>query len=99
MYVFDVLIYNEGRTMKRMLYDLTNWGLMLSEHDRAFAAKKGRPRHLKSISLEVTPGWTAALADLTDEVLAENLGDVLDNRRLKALAARRDQLLAEAGAP
>ena len=99
MYVFDVLIYNEGRTMQRMLYDLTNWGLMLSEHDRAFAMKKGRPQHLKGIPLDISPGWTEALEGLTDEVLAENLGEVLDKRRLKALGTRRDELLAEAGTP
>ncbi len=99
MYVFDVLIYNEGRSMQRMLYDLSDWGLMLSEHDRAFASRKGRPKHLKTIPLEVTAGWREALSALTDEALAEKLGDVLDKRRLKALAARRDELLAEAGTP
>lgn len=99
MYVFDVLIYNEGRSMQRMMYDLSDWGLMLSEHDRAFASRKGRPKHLKTIPLEVTAGWREALSGLTDEALAEKLGDVLDKRRLKALAARRDELLAEAGTP
>jgi len=99
MYVFDVLIYNEGRTMQRMLYDLRNWGLMLSEHDRAFTMKKGRPKHLEGIPLDISPGWTEALAGLTDEVLAEKLGEVLDKRRLKALGVRRDELLAEAGTP
>jgi hypothetical protein len=96
MYVFDVLIYNEGRTMTRMLYDTANWRLMLSEHGRAFAKKKGRPKHLKPLSLEITGGWLQALAGLTDEVLAENLGDVLDLRRLQALQSRRDELLASA---
>ena len=99
MYVFDVLIYNEGRSMQRMLYDLSDWGLMLSEHDRAFASRKGRPKHLKTIPLDVTAGWREALSGLTDEALAEKLGDVLDKRRLKALAARRDELLAEVGTP
>ncbi len=99
MYVFDVLIYNEGRSMQRMLYDLSNWGLMLSEHDRAFSTRKGRPKHLKNVPLDVTSGWKAALSALSDEVLAEQLEDVLDKRRIRALAARRDELLAEAGAP
>ena len=99
MYVFDVLIYNEGRSMQRMLYDLTNWGLMLSENDRAFGNSKGRPKHLAAVSLDISAGWQSALAGLTDEVLAANLGDVLERRRLKALAARRDELLAEARTP
>jgi len=94
MYVFDVLIYNEGRSLQRMLYNTASWRLMLIEHDLAFASKKGRPRHLKGIPLEVSDGWRHGLAGLTDEVLAENIGDVLDRRRLKALAARRNELLA-----
>jgi len=98
MYVFDVLIYNEGRSMKRMLYDPANWRLMLSEHDRAFSRKKGRPKHLKSVSLDISDGWKRALAGLTDGVLAENLSDVLDARRLRALQARRDELSASAPA-
>ncbi len=99
MYVFDVLIYNEGRSTQRMLYDLSNWGLMLSEHDRAFSTRKGRPKHLKTVPLDVSPGWQAALSGLTDEVLEQNFDDVLDKRRIRALAARRDELLAEAGTP
>ena len=96
MYVFDVLVFNEGRTLNRMLYDTRDWDLMLIEHERAFSTSKGRPRHLEKAPVEVTDGWRAALAALSDEVLQEQLGDVLDKRRLRALAARRDELLAQA---
>jgi hypothetical protein len=95
LYVFDVLIFNEGRTLERMLYDTQDWDLMLIEHDRAFAARKGRPRHLENAPVEVTDGWRKALAELRDEVLQSELGDVLDKKRLRALAARRDELLAQ----
>lgn len=98
MYVFDVLIYNEGRSMQRMLYDPLTWRLILSEHDLAFTARKGRPRHLKGVSLEISEGWQRGLQELTDEILDLHLGDVLDKRRLKALKARRDELLASASA-
>ncbi|MDH5622606.1 MAG: metallophosphoesterase [Gammaproteobacteria bacterium] len=94
MYVFDVLIFNEGRSQSRMMYDKSSWDLILSEHDRAFAAKKGRPAHLKKAAIPVSPGWKAALAELNDEVLQESLGDVLDSGRLKALMSRRDELIA-----
>jgi len=97
MYVFDVLIYNEGRSQQRMLYDPADWRLMLSGHDRAFANKNGRPKHLKGVSLEISDGWTQALARLTDEDLSQHISDVLDGRRLKALGARRDELLASSG--
>ena len=94
MYLFDTLIYNEGRSQRRMDYERSSLQLILSEHDMAFASRKGRPRHLANAPLVVTRGWKEALATITDEVLDEALGDVLDKRRLRALAARRDELLA-----
>ena len=99
MYVFDVLIYNEGRSMQRIVYDARTWRLMLIEHELAFASRKGRPKHLKDAPIEISDGWRHALAGLTDEVLAENFSDVLDKRRLKALGARRNELLAATEAP
>ena len=93
MYIFDVLIYNERRTRGRMMYDKSTWQLMLSEHERAFDSKKGRPKSLKNSNLTISAGWKNALGDLTDEVLQENFSDVLDKRRLRSLAARRNQLL------
>jgi hypothetical protein len=93
MYVFDALIYNEGRTQRRMLYDKSRMRLMLGEHSRAFANTKGRPGHLKNVKLMVNTGWKNVLAEMTDEVLEENFSDVLGKRRLRALASRRDELL------
>ena len=95
MYVFDVLIYNEGRNPERMLYDPSRWSLILIEHERAFKNAKGRPSHLKNAPVNVTDGWREALAELNDAELAAQFSDVLDKRRLKALATRRDQLLTE----
>jgi hypothetical protein len=93
MYVFDVLAYNEGRTQQRMLYDNSTWSLILIEHERSFANKKGRPASLNKASLKISAGWRYALGELSDEVLQENFSDVLDKRRLQALASRRDELL------
>jgi len=94
MYVFDVLVYNEGRSQHRMMYDKSSWRLILSEHDRTFSSKKGRPAHLKNAPITVSPGWKSALTELSDELLEETFSDVLDKRRLRALKARRDGLLA-----
>lgn len=93
MYAFDVLVYNEGRSPNRILYDTSSWRLILSEHELAFSSKKGRPRHLKKAPVAVSIGWNNALHELTDEVLDESLADVLDKRRLQALKSRRDELL------
>jgi len=98
MYVFDVLIYNEGRTRERMLYDLRDWGLMLVGHDRAFSTKNGRPRHLVNVPLEFSDGWQAALEALDEDVIAANLSDVVPKKRLRSLAARRDEILAQKAA-
>ncbi|MDJ0712557.1 MAG: metallophosphoesterase [Woeseiaceae bacterium] len=95
MYVFDTLIHNEGRSLQRMLYEPSNWSLILVEHERAFKATKMRPPHLKSAELAITDGWREALSALSDNVLNEQLGDVLDRRRLRSLGKRRDELLKQ----
>ena len=97
MYLFDVLVFNEGRTLARMLYDTRNWSLMLIEHTSAFSTRKGRPRHLEGAPIEFNDGWREALSALGDDVLTEQLGDVLNERRIRALAERRDELLAGGG--
>ena len=96
MHVFDMLIYNEGRSQQRMLYDPATWTLMLMEHDRAFAARKGRPRYLRDSPLEFAASWQIALARLDDTALEETLSDVLGKKQIRALAQRRDELLAAA---
>ena len=95
MYVFDILIYNEGRSLQRMVYEPSAWNLILIEHERAFKSSKGRPPHLSSASIKVSEGWRKALRALDDIVLEENFADVLDKKRLKSLGTRRDQLIAE----
>jgi hypothetical protein len=95
MYVFDILIYNEGRSLQRMVYEPSAWNLILIEHERAFKNSKGRPPHLSSASIKVSEGWRKALRALDDTVLEENFADVLDKKRLKSLGTRRDQLIAE----
>jgi hypothetical protein len=95
MYVFDSLIFNEGRAGERMVYSPSNWQLMLVGHDRAFGQSKKRPRHLANVDLAIGLGWRNALSALTDEVIESEFADVLDKRRRSALASRRDALLAD----
>ena len=95
MYVFDVLIYNEGRTPERILYDVGDWQLILVGHERAFGNDNGRPKHLEALDLEVGDGWKTALAALTDDVIEREFAGLLDKRRRKALAERRENLLAD----
>lgn len=97
MYVFDSLIYNEGRTRERIRYSTENFQLILVGHDRAFSTGRGRPPHLADVDLALTPAWTGALEALDEASLTEALGDVLDRRGIRALLRRRDGLLEEAG--
>ena len=95
-YIFDALVYNEGRAPTSMVYDTSDWQLMLMGHPKTFGTKGNRPPYLKTVPLEITDSWLDALSSLSDDVLAENLGDVLDKRRIVALGTRRDMLIDEA---
>jgi hypothetical protein len=94
MYVFDTLVYNEGRALQRMLYSTVDWQMILVGHEKAFGTSSGRPRHLANVDLEIGPGWREALAELTDERIEQEFGEILDKRRRAAFSARRDALLS-----
>ncbi len=93
MYTFDALIYNEGRTRERTLYSTDAWQLILIGHENAFSTRRGRPRHLTALSIDLDATWRESLSALTEERLEAELGDVLDTRRRRALLARRDEML------
>lgn len=93
MFVFDALIYNEGRYATTIRYSPDNWQLVLVGHDRSFSTSGGRPPQLESQQLALGKRWRESLASLTDDKLTVRLGDVLDARRLRALEKRRDELL------
>jgi len=98
MYVFDSLIFNEGRSPDRIRYDADNLQLVLVGHDQVLSTKRGRPPYLEQATLDVDAAWQEALMSLTEELLTEALGDVLDRRRIRALLQRRDELLEAAAA-
>jgi hypothetical protein len=94
MYVFDTLIYNEGRSLDRMLYGTNTWQMILVGHEKGFGNSKGRPRHLANVDLDIGQGWRDALDALSDEVIDREFDGILDKRRRASIAARRDVLLA-----
>lgn len=99
MYIFDALIYNEGRVPTSMAYSPENWQLMSMGHGQAFGTNRGRPRFLADVPLTLTGTWVQSLSAMTDETLAANLGEVLSKRQIAALGKRRDKLLEDAGQP
>ncbi len=93
MYVFDALVYNPGRAPMNMRYNLENWQLILNNNSATFSTKRGRPPYLANAPLNINTAWRRALMNLDEETLQQTFGDVLDKRRIGALARRRDQLL------
>lgn len=88
MFVWDVLTHNNGRNGRNILYSLDFWQLMLVGHQDAFSARKGVPERLKSVPYDVGQGWKDAATGLSEAALTEALGDVLGEKRVRALAAR-----------
>lgn len=95
MYIYDTLIYNPGRAQTAMLYNMENWQLILNDNGKTFGTKRGRPPYLAQAPLDINSYWRRALTSLDDETLATAFGDVLDKRRITALAKRRDLLLKD----
>ncbi|UCG72388.1 MAG: metallophosphoesterase [Chromatiales bacterium] len=96
MYVFDALVFNEGRTMDAMLYDVNNWQLILVSHERSFGTKRGRPQHLANVDLLLSNKWVEQLTALDSDGLKMTMSGVLDAKRIKALLRRRDALIKNA---
>jgi len=66
---------------------------MLIDHKDAFAATKDWPNYLRNIRFTIGDQWRNALLGIDDGKLRKELGDVLDKKRLAALASRRDALI------
>jgi hypothetical protein len=94
MYAFDALIGNEGRTRERILYDASEWTLFLTGHEQAFGSGAALPRHLQSGVLHPGAEMRRRLAALDEATLARLLKDLLSEREIRALGARRDAVLA-----
>lgn len=95
MTVWDVLLYNEGRNANNILYSMDFWQVMLVGHEKGFTTRKGVPPRFERVPYEVGAGWRNALAELSEESLAGALGDVMDEKRIRALAARAAALAEE----
>src|SRR5262249_62389147 len=99
MGAFDALIGNEGRTRERVLFDVSDWMLLLTGHDRAFGTSRALPAHLQARPLRPGPEVRRRLSALDAAPLARTAGDLLTEPERTALLARRDLLLGgKAGA-
>ncbi len=95
MYTFDLLTANRGRTAANVLFgnDLTN--LVVTDHRLAFGTERSLPPGFAPSRLSIPEPVRGALRRLDESSLTAALGAWLDARRIRALLARRDALLAE----
>jgi len=93
MLVFDALIHNTARTPSTMVYSPDDWLLMLVDHGNAFGTQLENSANLEGVELSIGDQWRTVLQALDNETLRKGLADVLDERRLSALASRRDALI------
>ena len=94
LYAFDALIGNEGRTAASILIDLDDWFFYGTSYERAFGRSKGLPAYLKARPPAPGAEIRGRLAGLNEARLRAALGNLLDERDLRAILARRDVLLA-----
>ena len=91
MYLFDVLAYGD-RSADSMRYT-DGLKLVLTDNARLFGATRAAPPYLRNTEVRTPGSVKAKLEALTADSLAQALGDVLDQRQLAAILARRDLLL------
>jgi hypothetical protein len=96
-YVFDALAGNEGRSADELRYTQASWQLALTGNRRSFDTSTAVPSHLRSQPLVISPHLRERLQSLNEAAVSAALGDVLDGRRVQAILARRDLLLAPRG--
>ena len=94
MYLFDALAGSPGRKPSDLRYTEETWQLALTGNGRLFDTAAAIPAQLRARPLEVSPSLAERLRALDSKTAAAVLGDVLDERRIEALLARRDLLLA-----
>jgi hypothetical protein len=95
MMIFDTLIANDARSADTIFYDLTNWQLMLVGYNSAFSLSTAKSTRFKDGKIRIGRSWQEALKSIDTDTLEATLGDVLDKRRIRALAKRRDLLLSQ----
>jgi hypothetical protein len=94
MYAFDAVIANQARTRERIVYDATEWNVLLTGHDRAFGTSKALSSEQQARAPQLGAEMRRRLATLDAQSLERTVGDLLNARERSALLARRDALLA-----
>ncbi len=90
--VFDALIGNSDRGADDILCPVAGDKLFLVDHSKAFSTSKDIGWEAgRTVSIE--PSLIAALEDLEQDALEQDLGELLSADQIEALLGRRDQIL------
>jgi len=90
--VFDALIGNSDRGADDILCPVAGDKLFLVDHSKAFSTSKDIGWEAeRTVSIE--PSLIAALEDLDQDALEQDLGKLLSADQIEALLERRDQIL------
>ncbi|MGB5402103.1 MAG: hypothetical protein WBO71_17965, partial [Thermoanaerobaculia bacterium] len=90
--VFDALIGNSDRGADDILCPVAGDKLFLVDHSKAFSTSKDIGWEAeRTVSIE--PSLIAALEDLDQDALEQDLGKLLSADQIEALLGRRDQIL------
>jgi hypothetical protein len=90
VHVFDQLIYNTDRNLGNLV--ITNdWRIWMIDHTRAFRIMPNCPN--RKVLRTVDRGFLNKLRTLDEASLQARLGNYLGKREIKALLARRDEIV------
>lgn len=90
MLVFDALIANKDRNQGNILFD-SGWNRWLIDHTRSFRTNSD-PGNIGAFKLCDATLWEG-LTGLSQETLAEHLGDLLSTWQIEAILQRRDRIV------
>jgi hypothetical protein len=93
MRTFDLLTYNRGRTGDNVIYRNDLSDLVVTDHRNAFSTERALPSNIDLTAFAMPPALITELRKLDEPTLTQALGPSVDARRIRALLARRDQLL------
>jgi len=91
--MFDILIYNEDRTLSNILYTEADWLMWMIDHSRSFRTNKQAPTYLKAARLRHSEKIENKLKSLNYRNLHKLTKGLLKKRQIKTLLKRRDLLI------
>ena len=91
--IFNELVYNTDANLENLLIT-KDWKVVIIDFSRAFRIHKKLRAPKNIANTRIDRRFYKGLAQLSEETLTRNLGDVLRKSEVKALLARRDRIVS-----